>query len=680
MAIDPKDLEEQKKLNELHLEEANLLREKAKAQQEYDISVQQGATNQKKLAETLRDVSARHDKVAEKLDNLRYKTDEAANSQSALKSALVGIGTMMPDLIGQFDSLYGTQINSLTSFSKAIPAVSKFASAIHDTQVELRRSTGFQDRYSRSFTRLRGAYAAINLPQEQVEKNLLALNKNFSAFDALSPAMRDNMTMLAGNFTLLGASGEETAQMLDNLHFAFGITGQAAVEASGDLRGLSKQTGLGMEVLLKDLNQLSPELARFGLEGTRVFAGLAKQARSLGLSTKEVFDVTEQLDTFQGAAEIVGRMNAQFGMQLNSVELMKASHEDRVDILREEFMLQGKSFQSLHKRQKQMLASILGRDVKTVGKLFGQGMDITAFQEDVGKADPMDKFTKFADRASVLNQQIYDEIINKLGGVQTVNDMQIGLLKTMQGNVGIVGDALKALMVVGAGSKMLSLTKSAAGNASASGAGGLGALFKRFTDPTGMTKSMKDLKVPGLQNASKQAGASLVDDMAKGAVNATKSSAFRGAAKILPFGLGGAVSVGMAKAQGQTWTRALVTGISGALAGTAAFATVTGATFGAGAPIGLAAGAAAGYAAESAVGGIYDKIFGTPTPPTAAKADIQQTMKMDGVDMASATSRDTIQLNIQELVVKSSVEVDGDVLGQKTQKYFNTSLNPTMAN
>jgi hypothetical protein len=55
-------------------------------------------------------------------------------------------------------------------------------------------------------------------------------------------------------------------------------------------------------------------------------------------------------------------------------------------------------------------------------------------------------------------------------------------------------------------------------------------------------------------------------------------------------------------------------------------------------------------------------------------------MKMDGVDMASATSRDTIQLNIQELVVKSSVEVDGDVLGQKTQKYFNTSLNPTMAN
>ena len=120
MAIDPKDLEKQKELNELHRQESALLREKTKAKQEYDIAVQQGSSNQKELAEQLKEVSARYDEVAEKIDNLKYKTDEQAEAQTRLKESLIGIGSMLPGLIGNFDALYGTQLNALTSFSTAI--------------------------------------------------------------------------------------------------------------------------------------------------------------------------------------------------------------------------------------------------------------------------------------------------------------------------------------------------------------------------------------------------------------------------------------------------------------------------------------------------------------------------------------------------------------------------------
>ena len=685
MAIDPKDLEIQRELNELHRQESTLLREKAKAQQEYDISVHQGGLNQKELADRLMEVSARHDEVAEKLDNLKYRTDEATNAQSSLHATLVGIGTLMPKLTAEFDKFYGTQLDSLTSFSKAIPAVSKFASVIHDTQVELRRVTGFQDRYSRSFTRLRGAYAAINLPQAELEKNLIGLNQNFSAFDAMSPAMRDNLTMLAGNFTLLGVSGEETGKLLDDLQFSFGIVGDAAVQAGGDLRELSKETGLGMSVLLKDLNELSPELARFGMEGTRVFAGMAKQARSLGLSTKDIFDVSEQLDTFQGAAEIVGRMNAQFGMQLNSVELMKASHEERVDILRQEFQLQGRSFQALDRRQKQMLASILGRDVKTVAKLFGDQMDIAAFQEDVGKADPIDKFTKFADRASVLNQQIYDEMIKQLGGVQAVNDMQIGLLKTMQQNVGIVAKALKALMIASAVRGVTNIVPGMGGPAA-------GAATRTATQTAARTAAQSaatQTAARGLpafsSQAAKKAGESMSRNVIEGAAKGAASGTAKNLLKRLPFGIGAAVGVGMNKASGQSWGRSVTVGVLGAVGGALSAAGLGAATGGVGLLAAGGAYAAGSMATEAAVGAAYDKIFGKPTAapagPAEAKSNMENVMAdMEKVKVANATSRDTIQLNIQELVVKSSVEVDGDVLGQKTRSYFNTALNPTMAN
>jgi len=620
------------------------------------------------------------------LDEFTVATEKATNAQSSLHSTLVGIGTLMPRLTKEFDSFYDTSLNSLTSFSKGIPAVSKFASAIHDTQVELRRATGFQDRYSRSFTRLRGAYAAINLPQAELEKNLIGLNQNFSAFDAMSPAMRDNLTMLAGNFTLLGVSGEDTGKMLDDLHFAFGIVGDAAVEAGGDLRELSKETGLGMSVLLRDLNELSPELARFGMEGTRVFAGMAKQARSLGLSTKDIFDVSEQLDTFQGAAEIVGRMNAQFGMQLNSVELMKASHEERVDILRQEFRLQGRSFQALDRRQKQMLASILGRDVKTVAKLFGDQMDIAAFQEDVGKADPIDKFTKFADRASVLNQQIYDEMIEQLGGVQAVNNMQIGLLKTMQQSVGIVAKALKALMVANLVRGVTNIIPPGMGGPAANAATRTATqTAARTAAQTAATQTASRGLPAFTSQAAKRAGQEMTENVIQGAAKGAATGASKNLLKRLPFGIGAAVGVGMNKASGQSWGRSVTVGVLGAVGGALSAAGLAASTGGVGMIAGTGAYAVGSAATEALVGAAYDKIFGKPTAaptgPAEAKSNMENVMAdMEKVKVANATSKDTIQLNIQELVVKSSVEVDGDVLGQKTRSYFNTALNPTMAN
>jgi hypothetical protein len=664
MAIDPKDLETQRELNELHRQESALLREKTKAQQEYDIAVQQGGLNQKELAERLMEVSARHDEVAEKLDNLKYRTDEAATATSNLKGALVGIGSMLPGVISSFDQFNGTQFASLTNFNTLFPAVGKFVTVLRDTQVELRRTTGFQDRYSRAFTRLRGSYQGLNLPQAELEKNLIALNQNFSAFDAMSPAMRDNLTMLAGNFTLLGVSGEETGKMLDDLHFAFGIVGDAAVEAGGDLRELSKETGLGMSVLLRDLNELSPELARFGMEGTRVFAGMAKQARSLGLSTKDIFDVSEQLDTFQGAADIVGRMNAQFGMQLNSVELMKASHEERVDILRQEFRLQGRSFQALDRRQKQMLASILGRDVKTVAKLFGDQMDITAFQEDVGKVDPLEKFTKQSDRIATMQEQAFDKVVEVMGGFDRVNQLQTNLLIAAQNNMGSVVQGLLALASIsfatGAAGKFKDVFKGAPKMNPGSMADDVikaapkmkpTGLFDQFGKPI-----MKEVGKEATEVAAKATG-SVVKNVAK--------TGLKAGLKALPVvGLG----LGVYDAIGRLSRGDYVGAGLDIIAGGAAMVP------------GLGTGASLAISG-TAIGANLAKDYMAASDPAKAVPNMESTMaKVESMNTASASSGDTIQLNIQELVVKSSVEVDGDVLGQKTQKYFNTALNPTMAN
>ena len=62
-----------------------------------------------------------------------------------------------------------------------------------------------------------------------------------------------------------------------------------------------------------------------------MFEKLSKEARKLGISVKDAFDISEKFDTFEGAADLAGKLNAQIGLQLNSVELMTASRRPTED-------------------------------------------------------------------------------------------------------------------------------------------------------------------------------------------------------------------------------------------------------------------------------------------------------------------------------------------------------------
>ena len=151
-------------------------------------------------------------------------------------------------------------------------------------------------------------------------------------------------------------------------------------------------------------------------------------------------------------------MNAQFGMQLNSVELMRASHEERVDILRQEFALQGKTFKNLDRRQKQMVASIFGRDVGTVARMFGEGMDLTRFQEDVGREDQMNRFIKLEERTKSAEQAVFDALkktadkqLKAMGYGNDLNEAQLKLFAYIAENAGDVGTGLFGLGAVKSG-------------------------------------------------------------------------------------------------------------------------------------------------------------------------------------------------------------------------------------
>ena len=331
------------------------------------------------------------------------------------------------------DKTTGLNTTSLLGMKNLYGAVMDYSRALQGLEVELRRNTGYAKRHIKAFHSVRGEYHKLGLTNADTAKSLSALSTQFGAFDSLTAANRDSIALTAAEYKTLGVEFEDFAKLNERLKFSFGIMGSNAGQAAAEIKKIALETGRPLKSVVNDLNDLGPELARFGSDGIRVFKELSKRARSLGLTTREAFDVSELFDTFEGAANIAGRLNAQLGLQLNSVELMKGSSEERVDLLRQEFQMQGKSFDSMGRRQKQMVAGILGKDIETTGKLLGDGMDISAFQAEAAtKGDNV----KLEEKAIATMEALTEKLADQFGGVQAAIKLQAAALNKVAENLG----------------------------------------------------------------------------------------------------------------------------------------------------------------------------------------------------------------------------------------------------
>ena len=451
--------------------EATKVQQLLAAQQQLNDARAVGADSveelQKKVTKLNGDLKQEGQQIRDLTDSVKKNSEaqtELGESMSKLKDVAVSTGVAFNAVVDAMDTVAGTSIANLgKGVGSAASQLAGFVRDINNLEVGLRRSTGFQDRYSKSFQRLRDDYRKMGIPQEILAKNLESLNANFLAFDGLSKSQRDNITNLTGEFFKMGASSETTSKALDMLKSGIGNSASEAVRSMRGFQEFRKEVGMSLDNVLQNFTALTPQLAKFGSEAPRVFKDLQMRARSLQMDVKEIFNVADQFDTFQGAMEIVGKLNSQFGMQLNTVQLMRAEEKDRVEILREQFFVGGRTFGALERRQKQMIASIVtGGDVQQAARLFQQGMDITAFQADVGRDDRAGTKAgaSAAERAMAGTEAVQDAALNTLGGYDKALEKMMGVIDTMQTNANSIASTLllksAATTTTGIGTSLIS--------------------------------------------------------------------------------------------------------------------------------------------------------------------------------------------------------------------------------
>jgi hypothetical protein len=241
-------------------------------------------------------------------------------------------------------------------------------------RAEYVKLTGDVSDAGKAFTNLAITNSELAISMEAMMKATVELRKGFSQFAFVSQDVRDTLTLQAATMEKVGVSAGTTAESLNTLTMAFGMTTTEAMDTQREMVGLAVALGRPPQEMVQEFNKALPDLAKFGDRAVEVFRDLQITARETGTSISDLTAIVgDQMDTFEGSAKVAGRLNAVMGTDLVSgTELLMATEAERVEILRERLALSGQDFESMGRFQKMAVANAAGiRDVATAAKLFG---------------------------------------------------------------------------------------------------------------------------------------------------------------------------------------------------------------------------------------------------------------------------------------------------------------------
>ena len=268
-----------------------------------------------------------------------------------------------------------------------------------------------------------------------------ALSQNLSEFSRTGQAdLKDMATQAAILNSAFGVDMANSAQVFQTITKTLGGTTAQAVDTTMQLTGVASMFNMSAQEVFDNFQNLAPELASLGDNMVGTFKALQAQARLTGVEINKIVDLAKKFQTFDSAAQQVGRLNAVLGGGfLNSVEMMELAFEKPEEILPriiESFDQAGRSLDDMSAAEKRMFATAAGfdnvADFMNAVNTEMYGMDAAAQeaamrQEELAEAAKVNK--TFQEQLQIAFSQLapqLEEIIPPL------KEMVSGLLSLMQ--------------------------------------------------------------------------------------------------------------------------------------------------------------------------------------------------------------------------------------------------------
>jgi hypothetical protein len=341
-------------------------------------------------------------KMVESLEKQERALKKGATAQAAQLSETKNMLGMMglsadsweESMWGRMEAMQEAGVSPFAAMAeeitKSLAPQNLFASLTGQIYEQTQKMVGAMDTALATFNKTTGAAGEMDTVMYEVHSNMgpiagtlddaatavTALYTEMATFSNMSKESQASMATLVATLERLGVSAQTSSKLLETMTMSLGMSGAQAESTLTDMTMFADQLNIPISQVMENLNSSMSVLAKYGKQGVEVFKKVEAAAKATGIATQDLIAITEQFDTFQSAAESVGRLNGILGGNyLNSLEMVNMTEDERIRKLMGVVDVSGKSWEAMSRHEKQAVAAAAGiRDMNKANKLFGAGL------------------------------------------------------------------------------------------------------------------------------------------------------------------------------------------------------------------------------------------------------------------------------------------------------------------
>jgi len=345
--------------------------------------------------EELKTAERKLQSLEELVKNLREAEQAAEDLSGSFSSIFSG---KAPDLKGMldpkniqglaknFNKVAAAQMLSQMASKAAVAALFEYTRAIvnlalelDESEVAFMKATGANRDFARSITESLQETRKFGATAKETADAASELFTTFTDFSIVSEDVRENLIETSTVLARMGISNQDFAKSIQTSTKALGMSADQAAQNMLNLEKFAENLGVAPQQLAADFAGAGDMLAKMGSQGTKAFKDLAIVAKTTGMQMESILSITNRFDTFEGAADMAGKLNAALGGNfVNAMDLMMATNPaERFEMIRDSILDAGLSFDEMSYYQKNFYKESLGlSDVNELALLMSGNIDL----------------------------------------------------------------------------------------------------------------------------------------------------------------------------------------------------------------------------------------------------------------------------------------------------------------
>jgi hypothetical protein len=283
----------------------------------------------------------------------------------------------------------------------------------------------------------------LGITAQQTNQAMTELATGFKNLKSNTADGIASMTIATAQLEKVGVSGTSAAKGFDTLVNAMGKTPQQAAKIEQSFVQMAAKNKLALSTISEAFAANSDRFVGYGEKMNKVLEGLAYQSLQTGIEVNKLINIAQGFDTFEDASRKVGSLNSLLGGDyLNSVEMLTASDEDRIRLIRESVAASGLQWESMNRFQKMAVANAAGiKDLNEAAKMFGK-QNAENIKQQAEQAEVQKTLEQQAEQMSTM----FDKLKSSFNGLMIAIDPFLELAMTL---VGVFGKILNTIVTGG---------------------------------------------------------------------------------------------------------------------------------------------------------------------------------------------------------------------------------------